>query len=55
MNFCGAEKLPLSAHCCNIAPQFLGRSVFRGPGLRVGDLVPTSLLPLPTTAILFLR
>src|SRR3982074_260711 len=73
-NFCGADWLPLSPHCCDIAPQIFGSSALRGfdfsirgseepsisakrsaigwPGLRVGVVLPTSMLPLPTTAIL---
>jgi hypothetical protein len=28
-NFCGADTLPLSPRCCDIAPQILTRSAFR--------------------------
>src|SRR5258708_8629453 len=41
-NFCGAGKLPLSAHCCNIARQILGRSVFRGVDLPIRGSEPAS-------------
>jgi hypothetical protein len=34
-NFCGAEKLPLSPRCCDIAPQIFGRSAFWGVGLSI--------------------
>ena len=74
-NFCGDDWLPrpLSRHCCVMATQIRGRSLFGElvspicgpdepllparfstigrPGLRVGVLVPTSMLPLPTTEI----
>ena len=50
-NFCGAETLPLSPHCCDMAPQLpalIPASLDRSGGLRsavaVGILLPTSML-----------
>lgn len=46
---------PPSQRCCVIAPQTPACSGFGRPGLDVAALLPTSMLPLPTTAIPFLN